>query len=173
MCRRDIAPARDEMRPSNNRRAAVNVGQLCQRRTVTIAATEDLATAARLMRENHIGYLVVVEPAFLEGQFLPVGVLTDRDIVVSVVAREADPRTLRVGDAMTAKPVTIMDEDSVATAVDQMKRMGVRRLPVVGDYGVLKGVLSIDDVLSTMAHELRSVADAITQERVVESVCRP
>jgi CBS domain-containing protein len=173
MCQRDESASRDDIRSANNWRATVNVGQICRRRVVTIAATEDLATAARLMRESHIGYLIVVEPAFQEGQFLPVGVLTDRDIVVSVVAREADPRMLRVGDAMTPRPVTIMDEDSVADAVDQMKRIGVRRLPVIGDYGVLKGVLSMDDVLSTMAHDLRSVADAVAQERAAESGLRP
>jgi len=151
----------------------VNVGQICQRRVVMVKRDEDLGTAARLMREHHIGYLVVVEPSMQEAGFTPVGVLTDRDIVVSVVAREADPRMLRVGDVMTQKPVTIMTEDSVTDALEQMKRIGVRRLPVVGEFGILQGIVSLDDVLTTMAHDMGSAADAITRERALENVLRP
>ena len=150
----------------------MNVGQIWQRRVVMVKRTDDLATAARLMREHHIGFLVVVEPSMEEAGFTPVGVLTDRDIVISVVAREADPRMLRVGDVMTQKPITVMSDDSVGDALDQMKRIGVRRLPVVGDCGILEGVVSLDDVLTTMARDLRSAADAITRERAVESALR-
>jgi CBS domain-containing protein len=137
-----------------------------------VKPTEDLATAARLMREHHIGYLIVVEPSLDEAGFVPVGVLTDRDIVVSVVAREADPRSLRVGDVMTAKPVTVLTEDSIADALEQMKRVGVRRLPVVGYCGILEGVVSLDDVLTVMAHDLNSAAAAIVRERAAESLLR-
>ena len=151
----------------------MNVGQICQHRVVMVKRTDDLATAARLMREHHIGYLVVVEPSLQEAGFTPVGVLTDRDIVVSVVAREADPRMLRVGDVMTQQPVTIMTEDSVADALEQMQRIGVRRLPVVGDYGILQGIVSLDDVLTTLAQDLGSAAGAIKRERAVESALRP
>ena len=151
----------------------MNIGQICQRRVVMVRATEDLAAAARLMREHHIGYLVVVEPSLQEAGFTPVGVLTDRDIVVSVVAREADPRTLRVGDVMTQKPVTTMIEDSVADALEAMKRIGVRRLPVVGYCGILEGVVSLDDLLTAMARDLNSAAGAIVRERAVEGALRP
>jgi CBS domain-containing protein len=138
-----------------------------------VRATDDLASAARLMRENHIGFLVVVEPSLQEAGFTPVGVLTDRDIVVSVVAREADPRSLRVGDVMTQKPLTVMTDDSIADALEQMKRIGVRRLPVVGYCGILEGVVSLDDVLASMARDLGSAAGAIARERAVEGVMRP
>ena len=100
------------------------------------------------MREHHIGYL----------------------IVVSVVAREADPRTLRVGDVMTQKPLTVMTEDSVADALAQMKRIGVRRLPVVGYCVILEGVVSLDDVLTAMARDLNSAAAAIVRA-VVSFLC--
>jgi len=139
---------------------------------ITVRPEEDLATAARLMREKHIGYLVVVEPTPQEGGFVPIGVLTDRDIVVSVVAPEIDPRTIRVGDAMTAKPVTVMAEDSVTDTLEQMKRIGVRRLPVVGDYGNLQGVVSLDDILAIMARDLGNLAGAINREISVETAVR-
>jgi CBS domain-containing protein len=138
-----------------------------------VKKNDDLATAARLMREHHIGYLVVVEPCLEDAGFTPVGVLTDRDIVVSVVAREADPRMLRVGDVMTQKPVTVMMEDSVTDALEQMKRIGVRRLPVVGYCGILEGIVSLDDVLTGLARDLGTAAGAITRERAAESVLRP
>jgi CBS domain-containing protein len=150
----------------------MKVKQICQRRVVMVKRSDDLAAAARLMREHHIGYLVVVEPSLEEAGFTPVGVLTDRDIVVSVVAREADPRMLRVGDVMTPKPVTIMTEDSVTDALEQMKRIGVRRLPVVGDCGILQGVVSLDDLLTTVARDLGSAAEAITRERAMEATLR-
>ncbi|HEU4624124.1 MAG TPA: CBS domain-containing protein [Steroidobacteraceae bacterium] len=151
----------------------MNVGQICQRRVVMVRRTDDLATAARLMREHHIGYLVVVEPSLEEAGFKPIGVLTDRDIVVSVVAREADPRMLRVEDVMTQNPVTIMTEDSVTDALEQMRRIGVRRLPVVGYCGLLEGIVSLDDILAHMARDFGNAADAITRERAVETAVRP
>jgi len=151
----------------------MNIGQICQRRVVTVSASDDLASAARLMREQHIGYLVVIEPAFQENGVRPVGVLTDRDIVVTVVAREADPRSLRVGDVMTQAPVTVLADDPVSDALEQMKRIGVRRLPVVTDGGILAGVVSLDDVVTKMAEDLGSAAGAIGRERALESVLRP
>jgi len=150
----------------------MNVGHVCQHKVVTTSPTEDLATAARLMREKHIGYLVVVEPGAQEG-FVPVGVLTDRDIVVSVVAADADPRALCVGDVMTRKPVTVLLEDTVPDALQEMRRIGVRRLPVVGPFGNLHGILSLDDILIRMAGDLDGAAGAIRKERAVESTSRP
>ncbi len=151
----------------------MNVGQVSQHNAVTVRATDDLVAAARVMRENHIGYLIVVEPAVQEGEFTPVGVITDRDIVVSVVAREADPRSLCVGDVMTRRPCVVLLEDSITDALQQMKRIGVRRLPVVGAYGQLAGVLSLDDILTRMAGDMESVAGAIGKERAVEGTLRP
>lgn len=150
----------------------MNVGQICQRRVVMVRATDDLASAARSMREEHIGYLVVVEPSLEEAGFTPVGVLTDRDIVVTAVARETDPRMLRVGDVMTRKPVTVTVQASIADALEQMKRIGVRRLPVVGDYGILEGVVSLDDILAVLAQNLGSAAGAIQRERAAEKNLR-
>jgi len=151
----------------------VNVGHICQRRVIMVRPSDDLVKAAQLMREEHIGYLVVVEPTLQEGGWLPVGVLTDRDIVVSVVAREADPRMLRVGDVMTQKPVTVLAEDPVSDALAEMRRIGVRRLPVVSDGGVIAGVVSLDDVMTAMAQDLNSAAAAMTRERAIETALRP
>jgi CBS domain-containing protein len=151
----------------------MNVGQICQRNVVTIRPFDELLAAAQLMREKHIGYLVVVEPALEDGTFKPVGVITDRDLVVGVLARGADPRLLSVGDLMTREPVVAQEDWSIAEALQEMRRIGVRRLPIVGMHEQLIGVLSLDDVLDTLASELQSVAGSIRSELLVEHALRP
>lgn len=150
----------------------MNVGHMCQRNAITVQAADEIAAAARLMREKHVGFLVVVEPAAQEGAVVPVGVITDRDIVVSTIALGVDPKTLSVGDVMTCKPTVALAEDSIADAISRMRHSGVRRLPVVGDYGHLVGVLSLDDVLTSRADELGAAAAVITKGRQVETSAR-
>jgi CBS domain-containing protein len=151
----------------------MNIGQLCNRNPITVQRTDELIRAAQLMREKHIGYLVVVDPEIAEQSLRPVGVLTDRDIVVSVVARETDARALRVGDVMTQQPVTIAATEPVEKALREMRRIGVRRMPVVGQRGELVGVLSLDELLEVLAGELQNVAGSIRNERLIEGSLRP
>lgn len=151
----------------------MNVGQFCQRNVVTVRELDELTTAARLMRDRHVGYLIVVEPGLREGTVRPCGVLTDRDIVVAVVAQGTDPASLRVGDVMTRNPRVIQKDDTIPEAVEQMRLIGVRRLPVVVPPGELFGVLSLDDILAGMAGELENVAGAIRSEQRLEHILRP
>jgi CBS domain-containing protein len=149
----------------------MKTGELLQREVMTVAPTDAVIAAARLMREKHIGYLVVTEPSGA-GDLQPVGVLTDRDIVVTVVAPGIDPGTLRVGDIMTARPVVVSQEADVSAALDQMRRLGVRRMPVVGHRGEIVGVLSLDDVLDAVTSDMQRVAGSIRNERRIESSLR-
>ena len=110
----------------------MKVSGFCQRNPITVRPDDELLSAAKVMRDQHVGYLVVVEPAVRDGAFRPVGVLTDRDIVVSLLARDADPRALRVNDVMTREPVVCEEELSLGQALKSMRRIGVRRLPVIG-----------------------------------------
>ena len=151
----------------------MKVGDICGRNVVTVREFEELAVAAQLMREHHIGYLIVVEPNIADRMVVPVGVITDRDIVVWVVAQGADPRTLRVGDVMTREPVLAQEDSSVSAALQRMREIGVRRLPVVGSMGQLVGVLSLDDVLDAFAEELMDVARSIRHELKMEGALRP
>lgn len=151
----------------------MKVGDICTRTVVTVREFDDLTAAAQLMRQEHIGYLIVIEPNVGTNTAVPVGVVTDRDIVVAVVARETDPRTLKVGDVMTRQPVLVEEDSSVPAALYHMREIGVRRLPVVGRGGVLSGVLSLDDVLEALAEELTDVASSIRRELKVESALRP
>lgn len=149
-----------------------NIGQICQRDVVTAAESDDLVAAAQRMRESHVGYLIVAEPDVSTHSLRPVGVLTDRDIVVAVIAKDIDPHALAVGDVMTREPVVVREEASVTEALKEMRRIGVRRMPVVGARGELRGVVSIDDVLETLAEELGNIAGSIRHEQRVEGVFR-
>ena len=144
----------------------MNVGKLCKRQAVTVTPRQELVLAAELMREKHIGFLVVEEYG------KPIGVLTDRDSVISVVAKRADPSLLTVADVMTRDPTTADEGESVANALRTMRRMGVRRLPVVGSKGLLTGILALDDVLDVLANELAEVSGAIRNEQHIEGVLR-
>ncbi|MEO8019771.1 MAG: CBS domain-containing protein [Pseudomonadota bacterium] len=151
----------------------MDVADITRRNPITIRPTDDVMAAAQLMREHHIGYLVVAETDFNDDIVRPIGVLTDRDIVVGIVARGVDPSSVTVRDVMTAKPVTVTRADSVARATQEMRRIGVRRLPVVGSLGELDGVLSLDDVLDAISGDLQNLAGAIRNEQRVEKSLRP
>jgi CBS domain-containing protein len=151
----------------------MRVGTLCQRLVFTVCQSDEISRAAQVMREKHVGYLVVVEPNPVRGIPRPVGVLTDRDIVVSVVAREVDPKTVRVGDIMTPNPVLAAEWESMEAALQKMRQFGVRRLPVVNGYRELVGILAIDDVLNVIAGDAQDVVSAIRSGRQLEGESRP
>jgi CBS domain-containing protein len=148
------------------------VGSIGRQNAITTHPRADLTSAARSMRENHIGYLIVTELDVASPKERPVGVLTDRDIVISVVAREADPKSLRVEDVMTRNPVVVREDSTLGAAVREMRRIGVRRLPIVDGLGHLVGVLSLDDVLATLASEFSDVAASIQSEIKIERAMR-
>lgn len=150
----------------------MDVAQLFSRDCVTVRETDGVTEAARLMRERHVGYLVVVEPDFAGSTVRPIGVLTDRDIVVGIVARDLNPRSMLVREIMTPTPVVLNAVDQLPTALQEMRRVGVRRMPVVGKLGELLGVLSIDDVLDALSAELGNLAGAIRNEQRFEKALR-
>lgn len=140
----------------------LTTGEICTR-SVTIAFRRTtLSGAARLMRENHVGCLVVVEET--GGMRIVVGVLTDRDIVTAVVAPGLDLNSFYVEDVMTTDLVTAREEDSLIDLMHTMRRKGVRRIPVVGGQGELVGVVTLDDVLDVLAQELGLLVAAIDSE---------
>ncbi len=138
----------------------MDIGEICNR--IVIFATEEMSVkeAAQLMRDQHVGSLVVVREAPV-GRIVT-GIVTDRDIAVMAVARDFDPQSLRVTDIMTADPVTAKPADSVNDALTVMRQRGIRRLPVATDDGVLVGIVTLDDLLEIVAEEMHSFVQAIT-----------
>lgn len=138
---------------------AMNAGDICNR-TVTIAERGmPLTEAAQLMRERHVGCLVVVDE--IGAGRIVVGMLTDRDIVTSVVAKALDPAQLVVGDVMSVDVITALKDDSIQDMLSEMRRKGLRRLPVVTPHGVLVGLVTLDDLLPIMAEYLHDMATTI------------
>jgi CBS domain-containing protein len=138
--------------------AGLNAATLCRGAVVTVAEALDLAEAARLMRDRSARYLVVTathDPS--KGSV--VGILTDRDIVTSVVAREADPRMLRVGDVMARPPLLIAAEYPLDVLARLMRGAGARCAPVVTAKGELVGVLAYEDVLERLIDHLTPAPD--------------
>ena len=150
---------------------ALTAGELCTRSTVIAYPKTGINEAARLMRQQHVGSLMIVEET-VAGR-LVVGVLTDRDIVTAVVARDLDPSRLVVGDVMSAEPVTARENDSVLDVLAAMRHTGVRRIPVTDARGVLIGVITLDDVLGVVSEQLHALVEAIETEQQREQRTRP
>jgi CBS domain-containing protein len=150
----------------------MSVADICKRDVVTIAPEASLHDAAHLMREKHVGMLIVVEPGAEQADRMVQGVLTDRDIVVTVIGRDAEAKDMKVMDVMTRNPLLVSEGSSVASVLGFMRADGIRRVPVVGTRNQLVGVLSIDDVLDMVADQLADISGAIHGERTRERVMR-
>lgn len=141
----------------------MNVGQICTRSVVTCTSSASARELARLMRDHHVGDLIVVAE-YLDGA-RPTGIVTDRDLVVLVMAKGVDPELLRAEDLVTGDLVTVEESDGAHAAIRVMRSEGIRRLPVVDALGRLVGVLTADDVIRHLAAELTGVA-SITEQQV-------
>jgi CBS domain-containing protein len=138
----------------------MNTGEICTRRVIVCDPEMSLVEAAKLMRDHHVGSLVVVDRS--GGDIEPVAVVTDRDIVVEGVARHPDRlSSMRVVEVMTPELVTTRDDEDIVTALERMKTFGVRRMPIVDDSNVLLGILTYDDVLEEIVEELQNLTKVV------------
>ena len=139
------------------------IGEICNREVVFARRSDSVKHAARLMREHHVGDLVIVEES--DGRRLPCGILTDRDIVVGVVAKGLDPDTLAVAEVAGAELVLARESDGVAETIELMRAKGVRRVPIVDAGGSLVGIVTADDILDLLAEELTALARMVSREQ--------
>lgn len=146
------------------------VGEICNREVVIAKKTLPVVDAAQLMRQHHVGDLVVVEEK--NGRRHPVGIVTDRDIVVEVVAAGVNPDALKVGDIMGPEVATVRESEGLFEALRYMRDKGVRRMPVVDRDGGLVGILTLDDLLSLLAEEMTELAKLVSHERQREAASR-
>ena len=150
----------------------MRVGDICSREVSHVLADVPILEASRRMRAEHVGDLVVVEER--AGRRVPVGVLTDRDIVIAVLAKDvAHVTTLDVGDVVQGPLVTTREDEDLRPVLGRMRKFGVRRAPVVDDAGGLVGVLSIDDALVALVDEMAEVAALVSRQRHHERERRP
>lgn len=148
----------------------MRVGDLCNGEVVIARTGTPVVAAARLMREHHVGSLIIISDR--PETRVPVGMLTDRDIVVAVVAKEIDPRGLTVDEIMSADVLTAHEDVDSSDALRMMRQKGVRRLPIVGQDGGLVGILTLEDILELAGEEIANSARIPTGERAREATVR-
>lgn len=131
---------------------------------VVVAETDTLVLrAAQLMRQHHVGAIVVVENT--ETGSRPVGIVTDRDLVLGVMAEGLDPAVFTVGDVMSAELATVRDDATLAAAMQLLAERCVRRLVVVDAEGRLVGILTLEDMLATVSEGMAAINTAIQAAR--------
>ena len=148
----------------------MSIGEICNRDVVVIDKDASVQEAARLMRQFHVGALVVCDER--EGRRVPLGLLTDRDIVVEVLGEGVEIGSVMVGDIMGAKLLTARESDELWETLQRMRQAGVRRLPVVDELGSLQGIVTMDDVVELLADELAQLAKLVTREQTAEKTRR-
>jgi len=146
------------------------IGEICSREVIFVGKNDSVATAARLMREHHIGSLVVVDKR--GDKNVPVGMFTDRDVTVGVVALDLSPAESAVGDVMSPGLSSVREDAGVAETVALMQQEGVRRLPVVNAAGGLVGLIAADDLLQLLSEEMSALAGIIFREERREKQLR-
>lgn len=148
----------------------MKAGEICNHNVVTVSPRDSIRTAAELMRQHHVGDVVVAEDR--GGLLTPLGILTDRDIVVEVIAESVGLDDVTVRDTMTDQLVTANEDDDLLATLMEMRKNGVRRLPVVDDNGRLVGILTADDVIGLVARELAELWALIVRQQGRESELR-
>jgi CBS domain-containing protein len=122
------------------------------------------------MRQYHVGDIVIVEER--DGRRVPGGIVTDRDLVIEVMAKEVDPALFRMGDLVTRELFTAREADGVYETIQRMRVHGVRRMPVVDAEGALVGIVTLDDLLALLAEEMMALARITAREQEVEAALR-
>ena len=139
------------------------IGDICNRDVAFAARDTTAQAAAKLMRRYHVGSLVVIDDS--NGRRQPVGIITDRDIVLEIYALDLDPNVITIGDVMTQKLITVPETFGVMETTQLMRAKGVRRVPVVDGEGNLTGIVTVDDLLQVLAEELNAVTQTVSHEQ--------
>lgn len=148
----------------------MKIGECCNREVVVAEKEMEILDTARLMKRHHVGDLVIVEKR--NGATRPVGILTDRDLVVEVMAQEVPANEVTAADVMSLEVVTVREEEGVWEVLAKMRDAGVRRMPVVDQDGSLVGLITMDDLLELFAEAMDNMTQLIKDEVRKESRLR-
>ena len=146
------------------------IGEFCNREVVIADRDTTALEAAQLMRQYHVGCLVVVDS--VEGPRRPVGVVTDRDIVIEVVAKQVAPESVKLGEMLASEVSTVSTTDGVYDTLRYMREHGIRRMPVVDALGQLAGIVTMDDYLTLLSEEMTELSKLIAREQKRETTQR-
>lgn len=134
----------------------MEVQAIMSKRIASLSPEACAADAARLMREEDVGAVLALGP-----NHKPVGILTDRDLVLRVVALNRDPSKVKLKEVMSTHPASVRHSEPVMLVARRMAEKGVRRLPVVNEGGSVIGVVSVDDLLTVLISELSNVCTVL------------
>lgn len=149
----------------------MTAGEYCNREVIITGPESTISEAARLMRQHHVGTLVVVER---EGALnRPLGIVTDRDLVVEVLAQEVSVDSVTVRDVMSPDPVQIAEGETLLNTIALMQSRGVRRIIVVDEAGSLQGLMSADDVIELIAEAMNNLTRVVRRELSNEQRTHP
>jgi CBS domain-containing protein len=141
----------------------MSLERICSKAVVTISPDATVLEATKLMQSKHIGCLVVIDES------RPIGILTDRDIVLKLVASEKKPAETAVKEIMTVNPTMVNVNYDLLDAVRLMRNRGVRRLPIVDEHRHLLGIITMDDLLTAFSAEVGNLAGAVQKELGLEA----
>jgi CBS domain-containing protein len=141
----------------------MSLERICTKTVVTISPDATVLDAAKLMHSKHVGCLVVLDDS------RPIGILTDRDIVLKTIAREQKPAATTVKSVMTANPTMVNVNYDLLDAVRLMRNRGVRRLPIVDEHRHLLGIVTMDDLLTAISAEIGDLAGTVHKEFGLEA----
>lgn len=146
------------------------VGEICNREVVICSPDDSIQDAVKIMRDFHVGDVIVVENGEVER--MPVGILTDRDIVIELLAEEVDMSSVSVADVMSRELITVKEDDDILDTIELMRDNGVRRIPVVNQEGGLEGILAVDDLIDLIAEQLNDLVKLFGRELKQEREAR-
>ncbi len=141
----------------------MKASEFCNRDVVVIGKDASVVEAANLMREHHVGSVIVVDSE--DEPRRPVGVVTDRDIVMEFVTQDLSPADIAVGDAVGYELVSIDENTELVETIEIMRNRAVRRIPVVDAQGGLVGLIASDDVLELLAEQLSDLVAVVAKQR--------
>ncbi len=144
----------------------MDLKKLGSKTVVTVSSQATIHEAAKTMRESHVGDVVVVEERY--GKNVPIGILTDRDIVVSTVAYNLLPDSVKVENVMGPTLATAKVDYSLLHVLGLMKEHGIRRIPLMDSHGGLAGIISADDIIAILGSELGDIAKITEVQRNIE-----
>lgn len=142
----------------------MSIQKFCTNQVITVREGDPVRDAARKMAERNVGAVVVTDT-----NSAPVGILTDRDIVMKVVSAGKNPQTSLVADIMSPHVATLPEDEGLMEATRIMMEHGVRRLPIVDGTGKVVGILSMDDILMVLERELNNLSMTISQTMKAEN----
>jgi predicted transcriptional regulator len=140
----------------------MSVREICNREVVICRPDDSIQEAVKVMRDQHVGDVIIAEER--ENGCVPVGILTDRDIVIELLAKEVDLKSVTCADVMSSELITAKEDDEILATIELMRDKGVRRIPVVNQQGGLEGILTVDDMIELLSEQLTDLVRLFGRE---------